>query len=101
LEDATDYDDDKTATFSSGLFYFLAKNPTIYSRLKEEIRNAFQAQDDITLSKLAQLDYLNRVIREGLRMFPPAADIFPRIIPDGGDVILGRYMPGGVSQNQY
>ncbi|KUJ19989.1 cytochrome P450 [Mollisia scopiformis] len=84
-----------TATFSAGVFYFLTKNPPVYERLKTEIRSAFTYQDDITLAKLAQLDYLNRVVREGLRVFPPAADIFPRIIPEGGEVIMGKYLPEG------
>lgn len=53
----------------------------------------------MTLAKLANLEYLNRVIREGLRMFPPAADIFPHIIPEGGEVIMGKLLPQGVSQN--
>jgi cytochrome P450 len=51
----------------------------------------------MTLAKLSQLSYLQAVIREGLRMFPPAADIFPCIIPTGGEIIFGKYLPAGVS----
>ena len=57
--------------------------------------------EDLNLADLAQLDYLNRVIREGLRVFPPAADIFPRIIPEGGEVIMGKYLPEGVSPTHH
>lgn len=87
----------QTATFLAGLCYFLAHNPPVYQRLQDEVRTAFLSSQDMTLAKLAQLTYLQAVVREGLRMFPPAADIFPRIIPKGGETIFGQYLPEGVS----
>ena len=87
----------QTATFLAGVCYFLAHNPPVYKRLLTEVRTTFSASEDMTLAKLSQLSYLQAVIREGLRMFPPAADIFPRIIPSGGNTIFGRYLPEGVS----
>lgn len=75
--------------------YYLANYPHVYNQLKDEVRNTIKSPEDITLANLSKLDYLNRVIREGLRMFPPAADIFPRIIPKGGDSIMGDYLPEG------
>lgn len=80
----------QTATFSTGLCYFLTRNPTVYEKLKAEIRTAFTSMEDLNLADLAQLKSLNHVIREGLRVFPPAADIFPRIIPEGGEVVIGK-----------
>lgn len=53
----------------------------------------------MTLAKLAQLPYLNLVIKEGLRMFPPAADIFPRVVPVGGEFVMGSFLPEGVSDS--
>ena len=50
---------------------------------------------DMTLAELAQLDYLNHVIREGLREFLPAIDIFSRIIPEGGEIIMGNIFRKG------
>ncbi|KAH7311808.1 cytochrome P450 [Rhexocercosporidium sp. MPI-PUGE-AT-0058] len=84
-----------TATFNAGMCYYLAKNPDVYGKLKKEIRSNFSSREEMTLTRLASLVYLNLVIREGLRMFPPAADIFPRIIPEGGEVIMGQYLPEG------
>lgn len=77
--------------------YYLAKNPDVYDKLKSEIRGSFSSREEMTLARLANLVYLNLVIREGLRMFPPAADIFPRIIPEGGELIMGKFLPEGVS----
>lgn len=51
----------------------------------------------MNLTKMANMVYLNLVIREGFRMFPPAADIFPRIIPEGGEYIMGKFLREGVS----
>ena len=55
------------------------------------------SREEMSLARLATLNYLNLVIREGLRVFPPAADIFPRVIPAGGEFIMGQYLPEGVS----
>ncbi|KAK0105525.1 hypothetical protein ONS95_004115 [Cadophora gregata] len=77
--------------------YYLAKNHKVYEKLKSEIRSSFDTREGMTLARLANLEYLNLVIREGLRMFPPAADIFPRIIPEGGEFIMGNFLPEGLS----
>ncbi|EON68032.1 hypothetical protein W97_07180 [Coniosporium apollinis CBS 100218] len=84
-----------TATFLSGLCYFLTRNQAVYEKVKEEIRTVFHCEEEMTLINLSQLKYFHAVVREGLRMFPPAADIFPRIIPEGGETILGKYLPEG------
>jgi cytochrome P450 len=68
----------------------------VHEKLGTKIRAPYTSMEYVTLAELAQLDYLNRVIEEGLRVFPPAVDIFPRIIPDGGEVIMGKYLPEGV-----
>ncbi|KAK6387681.1 hypothetical protein LTS17_000950 [Exophiala oligosperma] len=42
-----------------------------------------------------QLPYLDAVIKEGLRCFPPIPMSFPRHVPQEGSVIEGFFMPGG------
>ena len=88
----------QTGTFKAGLCYFLAKNPLVLHKLEREIRTSFLVDEDMTLSKLAQLPYLNLVIREGLRVFPSAADIFPRVVPAGGDFVMGEFLSEGVGE---
>lgn len=46
---------------------------------------------------MQHLNYLKAVIDEAMRLFPAAPGTQPRIISPGGDVILGRYIPAGVS----
>jgi cytochrome P450 len=41
------------------------------------------------------LPYLQAIIREGLRILPPASGAFFRMVPPGGDVIDGKFIPAG------
>lgn len=86
-----------TATALSGAVYLLGTNPNILAKLADEIRSAFAYEDEITLLSVQNLQYMHAVINETLRIYPPAPAAFPRVVHDGGDVICGKYLPGGVS----
>lgn len=88
---------DTTGTFLSGTTWFLLKNPTTYKKLVDEIRSSFNSEEDITIANLSHLKYLNAVIQEGLRVYPPVPSSMPRSIPDGGAMVCGRWLPGGTS----
>jgi cytochrome P450 len=45
---------------------------------------------------LDELPYLDAVIKEGLRCFPPIPMSQPRYVPAGGRTIDGYFVPGGV-----
>ncbi|KAF9873289.1 BCL4p [Colletotrichum karsti] len=83
------------ATTLSGLTCFLAQNPDKLGNLTKEIRAEFKSYDDINAVKAQQLPYLQAVIHEGLRLFPPAAGGAPRVSP--GFELHGQYIPAGVS----
>ncbi|KJZ72064.1 hypothetical protein HIM_08519 [Hirsutella minnesotensis 3608] len=55
----------------------------------------------ISAARAQQLPYLQAVVRESLRVFPPVANIFSRDVPAGGDTVLvdGQpvFLPGGAS----
>lgn len=72
-------------------------NPEPYAKAKAEIRDTFTSAEGMTLQRLAALPYLNACLSEGLRLFPPAPDSFARVVPEGGDTICGKFVPGGVS----
>ncbi|KAK4942498.1 hypothetical protein LTR10_017794 [Elasticomyces elasticus] len=42
-----------------------------------------------------QLPYLDAVVKEGLRCFPPIPMSTPRYVPSGGSTIEGCFIPGG------
>jgi len=85
-----------TATLLSGLTYYLLTNSRVYEKLKREIRSSFLSEDDITLIRVAGLPYMKVVIDEALRLYPPTPISLPRIVPGNGEMIQGRFVPGGV-----
>ncbi|KAI8986163.1 cytochrome P450 [Trametes punicea] len=44
---------------------------------------------------LEDLLYLDAVVKEGLRVFTPIPMSFPRVVPAGGKVVDGVWLPGG------
>lgn len=86
-----------TSALLSACTYYLLKNPTTYTRLVNEIRRAFGRQSDIKLSSIATLPYLNAVLDESMRIYPPIPTMLPRIVPAGGAMINGQFVPEGVS----
>ena len=86
-----------TATALSGTTYYLLQNPDKLEKLTAEIRSAFSSFDDISLDGLARLKYLQAVLQEGMRMYPPVPIKLPRVTPPGGATIDGYSVPGGVS----
>ena len=64
--------------------------------LQQEIRGAFKSYDQINAASAARLTYLNAVLLEGLRIFPPVPLALPRVVPPGGDIVDGHFVPEGV-----
>ncbi|KAL8676291.1 MAG: hypothetical protein Q9186_007178 [Xanthomendoza sp. 1 TL-2023] len=85
----------------SGTTYFLTTNPDAMAKTIAEIRSAFPQQEDITSTGTGHLKYLNAVITESLRMFPPFAGASPRQVPAGGAVIAGEFIPENVYLSFY
>ena len=85
------------ATFLASVTFYLCKTPSALIRLTEEIRTSFASFDEITATRALQLSYLQAVIAEGLRIFPPGSQGFPRTCP--GANIDGIWIPQGVSRN--
>ncbi|KAL4812402.1 cytochrome P450 [Aspergillus spinulosporus] len=82
-----------TATALKGLAYLILKHENVHEKLTKEIRSTFKDVDEITLSSVAQLSYLNACINEALRVYSPACNGLPRMVPKGGGYILGEYIP--------
>lgn len=84
---------DTTSTLLAALTYYLCKNPAAMARLADEVRSSFASAEDITGDATSALRYLNATIKEGLRVFSPAAFGLQRVCP--GAEIDGRYVPEG------
>lgn len=86
-----------TATFLSGVMYYLGLNRQALGRLQDELRSTFPSTEAIDSKGLLSCVYLNAVVEEGLRIYPPAgAAHLSRIVPKSGCEISGSFIPGGV-----
>ncbi|KAM0281790.1 hypothetical protein ACHAQH_003372 [Verticillium albo-atrum] len=89
---------DTTATAMRMTMVYLMTTPTAYGTLAREVR---EASDKGLLSVPVQdaearkLCYLQAVIREGLRVFPPVVGLMSVTVPRGGDVMHGMSIPAG------
>ena len=86
---------DTTSAIMRAVVYYLSKNPTAYKKLIDEL-------DSAELSMPAQwkdikgLQYLDAVLREGLRINPGLAMAMERVVPSAGFTLPdGRFIPGG------
>jgi cytochrome P450 len=85
-----------SATLLSGAMFYLLKNPATLTRLVSEIRTSFPDVDEMNMQKLAKLPYLNAVLQEGLRMYPPVPGMLTRKMLPGGNVMNGHFIPENV-----
>lgn len=89
---------DTTATVIRVVMLHLLSSPSTYLKLRTEIDDAIRdgrASSPVTDPEARQLPYLQAVIKEGLRMKAPAAGPLFKTVPPGGDVIDGKFIPGG------
>ncbi|XP_061400141.1 cytochrome P450 4d8-like [Musca vetustissima] len=99
---------DTTATALSCTLYLLARHPEVQEKLLDEIHNVF-GKDNLkpfSLMSLNELKYMECVIKESLRLFPPVPIIAREIkedfrykhsklgegvIPAGTELVIGIY----------
>lgn len=88
-----------TATILSGTIYYLCTHPRVMQKLLDEVRTSFESSDEINIARISGLKYINAVIDESFRLYPPAAGSHPRITPPEGAKIMGEWLPGNVSMD--
>ncbi|KAI1358949.1 cytochrome P450 [Xylaria arbuscula] len=81
------------ATALTGTTYLLTANPRALHKLADEIRSSFISEDEIDMLSTGKLTYLQAVIEESLRVYPPTPNGFPREAPAEGTIILGQHVP--------
>lgn len=65
--------------------------------LVREVRGAFGNEEEITADAVRGLSYLNAVLQETLRVAPPFPWLPSRVVPAGGGMVCGVWLPEGVS----
>ncbi|XP_064107333.1 cytochrome P450 9e2-like [Macrobrachium nipponense] len=63
---------DTTATTLAFASYLLAKNPEAQQRLRQELQDIVEQYDGITYQGIMESKYLDGIISETLRLYPPA-----------------------------
>lgn len=89
---------DTTATAIRAIILFAITTPRVLWRLRAEIDEAAKngrISSPIRDSEARRMPYLQACIKEGLRVFPPAAGLFPKTVPPEGDTLNGVFIPGG------
>lgn len=82
---------------SCAITYLLAKNPEVQRKLQKELDDALGAEDDpvTTFEQVKRLSYLQAVIDEALRIHSTSGVGLPRVVPEGGLTVCGRFFPEG------
>jgi cytochrome P450 len=78
---------------------YIISQPLVYFKLQSEIdmaeRNHHLSKPVIRDTEARQLPYLQACIKEGLRIWPPVTGLMEKEVPPQGDVIHGKFIPGG------
>ncbi|KAL3292893.1 benzoate 4-monooxygenase cytochrome p450 [Colletotrichum asianum] len=90
---------DSTAAAIRTTMLFIMTNPHVYARLRAEIDTGVaegRISSPITDAEARKFEYLQAVIREGIRIYPPATGLLPKV-SDKDEVICGMRIPAGTN----
>lgn len=92
----TDLSQNRGITMTA-LFYFLLKHRDVYTKLRDEVDTHLprDPNEDIRFSDARALPYLQAVVNETFRMHPSFAVMYERVVPAGGAIIAGSFVPAG------
>ena len=78
------------------IFLYLITTPRVLRKFRAEYSKA-GISSPITDAEARNLPYLQAVIKEGLRIWPPVVGLMAKEVPPQGDVVNGLFVPGGTS----
>jgi cytochrome P450 len=89
------------ATAIRATLLYVLTNPRVYSKLLAEIDTATYPDQIITIAEARKLPYLQAVIKEGLRIFPPLVSLASKLSPPSGvtattSTVADLFIPEGV-----
>jgi cytochrome P450 len=84
-----------TASAMSWAVYLLCKHPEMQTRLREELRTQLDLDGQVSSTDIDRLPYLNAVLNEIMRVFPPVPLTLRETAHDTS--IQGHFIPGGTT----
>ncbi|KAM0547574.1 hypothetical protein ACHAPJ_010318 [Fusarium lateritium] len=82
----------------SAIMYFLMTNPSVAETLRQEVaEHQSQAAHPrhFSFKETQEMQYMQAVIKEGLRLHPAVGQPLERVVPAGGATIAGQFFPEG------
>lgn len=99
---------DTTAIALRELVYRFLTNPDTLSIFLEEIQAALSARGTdgdldapITFREGQNMPYFQACLKECLHVHPPLGQMLPRVVPEGGVVLCGKFLPAGTIVGSY
>lgn len=86
---------DTTATVIRSTMLYLMTTPRVLNKLRDEIETNNLSRPVITDAEARQMPFLQAVIKEGLRIFPPVAGLMAKQAPPEGHYWKDTFIPGG------
>lgn len=92
---------DTTGVSLSAILYNLLRRPETFRKLREEVdrHSGEKGAGYVTFKDSQDMEYLQAVIKEALRMHPATGLPLERVVPAGGATISGSFFPQGVSRD--
>jgi cytochrome P450 len=90
---------DTSATAIRSTMLFIMTNPQVYARFQAEIDERVAAgliSSPITDAEAKSFPYLQAIIREGIRMWPPATGLIPKVSKKD-EIVCGMRIPAGTN----
>jgi cytochrome P450 len=93
---------DTTGIALRQIIYSFMTHPQVYAKFLEELKAVLEnrigvadSERPITWAEGREMKYLQAVIKECLRCHPALGEILPRVVPQGGVELCGKFLPAG------
>ena len=82
------------------MMHYIMSDETVYAKMMTEIDEATRRGHLSSMPQYSEVlehcPYYIACVKETMRLCPSAPNIFPRMSPEGGLVLNGQFIPGGV-----
>jgi cytochrome P450 len=86
---------DTTRTVLTTIFMYMLRDPRRFRELQEVLDNTLGQDELPSHDILSKISLLDAYINEGLRLNPPLPFHVQRVVPEGGAVVAGYFLPEG------